>query len=330
MTEAAIFADPIDHLPLHREGEDLLNAEGRRYSAAFGGWDLRPDAGDENHNLQAEIYDGKLGEFTDFRHPHNLMLVHQKRLLDGLELTPGDRVLEIGGHRSGALAYLEKSRGIVGSGLDIAPVWVRAQNAMADQRGNGTRWVLGNAEHLPFANESMAAIVAFDVLEHVSRLALAVAELARVLKPGGALVAHMPVQDIGGSLDGLQRWWDAAAYAARQASAGHFHDRMPTRLQMRTLLESKGFQVLDVHSFNVWLQPLHDHKILGVVGKLRHRGKAKAAVGDGGKLPTGEASGFQKVYAAAAVPLLKVLTTPDRIGSMLGIGGSASFRAVKG
>jgi ubiquinone/menaquinone biosynthesis C-methylase UbiE len=324
------LADPLAHEPLLAVDGGLRAADGRTYPEACGGWDLRPDAGDANNALQAEIYDAKLGEFTDFAHPHNLMLVHQRALLDRLELGHGDRVLEMGGHRSGALAYLER-RGIVGSGVDIARVWVQAQNAAARARASETRWVVADAEHLPFQDRSFAAIVAFDVLEHVSRLDVALAECARVLRPGGMMVCHLPVRDIEGSLDGLQRWWDAAGYAARQASAGHFHERLPTRVQMRTRIEHVGLQVLDVQSFNVWLQPLHDHKFMPILGRLRHAlQRTKPAAGGNATdaaeaAPRTGASGFQKAYARAAVPALRALSAPDRLGSLLGIGGSCSY-----
>jgi 2-polyprenyl-6-hydroxyphenyl methylase/3-demethylubiquinone-9 3-methyltransferase len=46
----------------------------------------------------------------------------------------------------------------------------------------------GRLERLPFAGASFDAVVAADVLEHLPDLPAAVAELARVLAPGGSLV----------------------------------------------------------------------------------------------------------------------------------------------
>lgn len=322
------LACPVDRSPLVPSPEGLRSAAGRLYRPANGSFDLRPDAGDANNVRQAEIYDAKLGELSDFDHPHNLMLVHQRQLLRRLDPARGERALEIGGHRSGALVWLERHRGIVGSGIDIAPVWVRAQNEAAERRASETRWYLGDAEHLPFADASFGAIVAFDVLEHVTRLDVAIADLFRVLRPGGTLVAHMPVQDVEGSFDGIQKWWDAAGYAARQASAGHYHERMPTRLRMRTMLESVGFQVLDMRSFNVWLQPLHDHRLLPLLGRVRRMGKAAPSESAPATQPVATgASGFQKAYAAAVVPFVRAATAVDSVGSLLGIGGSCSYVA---
>jgi SAM-dependent methyltransferase len=346
MTVPRHLACPIDHTALHAVPGGLESAAGRTYPEALGGWDLRPrddqadtPTGDANNALQADIYDARLGEFSNFDHPHNLMLVHQRQLLEALPLSPGDRVLEIGGHRSGLLAWLERTRGIVGSGVDISPVWVAAQNAAARARSSETTWVLADAEALPFADGSFAAVIAFDVMEHVSRLDAALAACFRVLAPKGRLVVHMPVQDIAGSFDGLQRWLDPADYAARQASVGHFHERMPTRSQMRTRLEGVGFQVLDAHSFNVWVQPLHDHRLLPLLGRIKNRGKAPTvaptppAPGAGGappqRPPPSGASRFVKAYSRTIVPLAKALSAPDRLGSLLGIGGSCSFVAEK-
>jgi 2-polyprenyl-6-hydroxyphenyl methylase/3-demethylubiquinone-9 3-methyltransferase len=48
--------------------------------------------------------------------------------------------------------------------------------------------VAGRLERLPLADGSLGAVVAADVLEHVGDLPAVVAELARVLAPGGRLL----------------------------------------------------------------------------------------------------------------------------------------------
>jgi 2-polyprenyl-6-hydroxyphenyl methylase/3-demethylubiquinone-9 3-methyltransferase len=47
--------------------------------------------------------------------------------------------------------------------------------------------VRGRLERLPFADSAFDAVVAADVLEHVTDLPAVVGELARVLAPGGSL-----------------------------------------------------------------------------------------------------------------------------------------------
>jgi 2-polyprenyl-6-hydroxyphenyl methylase / 3-demethylubiquinone-9 3-methyltransferase len=56
-------------------------------------------------------------------------------------------------------------------------------------RSTGSFWpTQGRLERLPFGDGAFDAVVAADVLEHVPDLPAAVAELARVLAPGGRLV----------------------------------------------------------------------------------------------------------------------------------------------
>lgn len=298
------------------------------YPNSGAGHDLRPDLNDRNKDNQADIYDGMLGELSDYRYPHNLTLAHQRELLEELPLHSEARVLEIGGHRSGVLPYLEHIRSIRGYGLDISREWVAEQNRLSGLRGRGTVWVQGDAERLPFSENSMDAIVSFDVFEHLSDMKKAAEECFRILKPRGTLLCHMPIQDVGGSLDGFQRRFDGPGWRERQASVGHFHDRMPTGKEASAMFESIGFDLSEHRRFNVWIQPFHDHKWLTWLGQRRHRGKTthertgshKAA------LPAGTgASKFQKAYSRVALPLVKVLASPDRIGARAGIGGSASW-----
>jgi len=51
---------------------------------------------------------------------------------------------------------------------------------------------LCDATSLPYADASFDAVVAFDVLEHINEDRTAVAEIMRVLRPGGAFVFTVP------------------------------------------------------------------------------------------------------------------------------------------
>src|SRR4051812_7000536 len=52
--------------------------------------------------------------------------------------------------------------------------------------------VCGSALNLPFAEDTFDVVAAFDVLEHCEPESQAVAELVRVLKPGGRLMLAVP------------------------------------------------------------------------------------------------------------------------------------------
>lgn len=55
---------------------------------------------------------------------------------------------------------------------------------------HSVQYVQGDAYHLPFANDSFDAVIAFDFLEHVSNPQAILSEISRVLKPGGQLLFH--------------------------------------------------------------------------------------------------------------------------------------------
>ncbi len=334
MRELSHLACPVCRAPLGVGAGELSCVDcGERFPETLGGFDLRPGAGDANKVTQADIYDERLGELSNFDHPHNLTLFTERRWLQSLTLSAGDRVLELGGHRSGALPYLERARGVRCNGVDISPHWVAEQNRLARARGADTLWVRADAEHLPFADGTFDGMLSFDVFEHLSDLRAAVAEALRVLRPGGQLLAHLPVNDVSVSFDGLQKIFTEDAWRARQLQVGHDRDRMLCWPDVRSELLGAGF-LLDWHMrFNVWVQPLHDHRFLAWLGRARQLLSGRAA--DSPTVPEtppsagSDASGFQKAYSRVAVPVVRALAWPDRVGGALGVGGSVAFRAVR-
>ncbi len=61
--------------------------------------------------------------------------------------------------------------------------------------GGSLRTVRADARRLPFADGEFDVVIAAEVLEHVHEDAAAIAELRRVLRPGGLLAVTVP------------RWW---------------------------------------------------------------------------------------------------------------------------
>ncbi len=64
--------------------------------------------------------------------------------------------------------------------------------SMAEASKHTAHCLVAAGEHLPFANSVFDAILSHEVLEHVVDDAAAVAEMARVLKPGGRIVIFAP------------------------------------------------------------------------------------------------------------------------------------------
>jgi 2-polyprenyl-6-hydroxyphenyl methylase/3-demethylubiquinone-9 3-methyltransferase len=96
----------------------------------------------------------------------------------------GRRVLDAG--CGGGLV----ARELAAAGAEVVGVDRSLGSLGVARRAAGPRFqpAQGRLERLPFAAGSFDAVVAADVLEHLPDLPAAVAELARVLAPGGSLV----------------------------------------------------------------------------------------------------------------------------------------------
>jgi SAM-dependent methyltransferase len=120
------------------------------------------------------------------------------------------RVLEVGGGEGELAERLQTELGVEVVGIDQSERMVELQRSRRiDAR-------VGDAQELPFADGEFDVAVAAWMLYHVQDLDRALGELARVLKPGGVLVA------VTNAVDHLQELWDLAHRASRM---GHFNFR---------------------------------------------------------------------------------------------------------
>lgn len=126
-----------------------------------------------------------------------------RRLAALLRRTPLHPQWLIASEREAMTALLVEARGVV---LDIgcADRWAEARlpagcrylgvdSVDTGQGMYGARpTVFADAATLPFADESIDTVLLFEVLEHLARPTAALAEIGRVLKPGGRLLASVP------------------------------------------------------------------------------------------------------------------------------------------
>src|SRR5690606_17091994 len=104
--------------------------------------------------------------------------------LDRLDLRPGDPALDAGcgpGHLLAALL----GRRLRVAAIDTSPAMLARAHA---RTGGAARLARAGIEALPFADGTFALVCTAGVLEYLPGDAAAVAELARVLRPGGHLL----------------------------------------------------------------------------------------------------------------------------------------------
>ncbi len=123
------------------------------------------------------------------------MLTVDYRLLG---VQPGERLLDIGcGAGRHSLEAVRRGAGVVALDLSHDDLQRAAQGVAeyghVDVPAPGDFLaVRGDARRIPFAGATFDRVIASEVLEHIPDDGAAIAELARVLKPGGVLAVTVP------------------------------------------------------------------------------------------------------------------------------------------
>jgi ubiquinone/menaquinone biosynthesis C-methylase UbiE len=106
--------------------------------------------------------------------------------LRALELTTADRLLDVG-CGTGRASRLAAAVAASVVGIDISSEMISTARAAAGTLGN-VRFSAADAEDLPFADGGFTAVLCSNAFHHYPRPIRAVAEMMRVLAPGGRLV----------------------------------------------------------------------------------------------------------------------------------------------
>lgn len=103
-------------------------------------------------------------------------------------------VLDVGCGAGGKTMYYA-SQGVAKIiGMDIVSHYKEEAETLAQQLGYADRFafVVGDAAHTQFENNTFDTIIMNDAMEHVDRPDLVLAEVKRILKPGGRLYVNFP------------------------------------------------------------------------------------------------------------------------------------------
>ncbi|MBA3887226.1 MAG: methyltransferase domain-containing protein [Acidobacteria bacterium] len=176
---------------------------------------------------------------------------------DTVQPRPGRRILDVGCGRGKAQVHLSRLRltqvQLFAVDLDID----RVQAALAAARSHNIRagFAAADAGALPFPDATFDSTFTVAVLQHINNVAGAVAELARVTRPGGRIVAVEP--------DNATRFFYSSSEAGTDAyeAAGQFFTALSLARgdstdpsvgpKLPTLFASNGIEPLSVHLFPV-------------------------------------------------------------------------------
>ena len=190
-----------------------------------------------------------------------------------LRVKPRDRVLDLG-CGTGRHAFECYRRGGVVVALDRSPSEVKRMFAAMREAGEpapGGRAValLGDAHQLPFPDGTFHAVILSEVLEHIPDDRHAIAEVARILRPGGTLAVTVP------------RWWPervcwALSDAYHQVEGGHVRiyrrRELLSRLRAAALVPVGSHHAHALHSPYWWMRCLFGiENEAAVLPRLYHR-----------------------------------------------------------
>ncbi|MGC9358560.1 MAG: class I SAM-dependent methyltransferase, partial [Anaerolineae bacterium] len=186
-----------------------------------------------------------------------------KWLVRLLRPVPGRRLLDVSCGQGGVLQFATEAR-LEAFGLDLAPAAVK----MARERAVEATVNVGDAERLPYGDNTFDYVTNIGSVEHYLHPCCAVREMSRVLKADGLACILMP--NTFGLLGNILHVWRTGDVF----DDGQPLQRYGTPRQWRSLLEGNGLRVVRTFKYerewprtwaDLWWYCLHPHKLARVV-----------------------------------------------------------------
>jgi ubiquinone/menaquinone biosynthesis C-methylase UbiE len=162
---------------------------------------------------------------------HQVHMVRRREarwLLDALGDVRGRTVIDVAGGDGYWASQLQK-RGAFGISIDLAVPKLRRGQTLPDPPGQ----VCGDALRLPFPDAGADGVMSMCAIEHFTDGKAALAEMARICRPGGVLAISAD------TLSDEARWPGLSAGHRRRYAVVDTYDRD----KLTTMLDAVGFEV---------------------------------------------------------------------------------------
>jgi SAM-dependent methyltransferase len=173
-------------------------------------------------------------DFPDeFRHISFLRLPELESMRDELDLRTGEDLADLACGAGGPGLWVAKHTGARLTGIDLSAVAVQRATERAGDLGIATAaFRQGTFDQTGLATASVDAVMSVDAIQYAPDIGLALAEIGRILRPGGKL-AFAAFEVDASRVAGLPVWLDPVS-------------------DYRPLLEGAGLRVLRYHQLTGW------------------------------------------------------------------------------